>query len=454
MAVNERELVLDMLLKWKEGVQGQKILKEGLDNLLYLEKTERAFISRLFEGCMEKRLYLDYVLSLFLKTPITKLKPLILAVLRLSAYQILFMDRVPDSAAVNEAVKLVKKRGLASLSGFVNGVLRTVSREKEKIRLPKREENEALYLSLAYSIPLIIVERFLKDYGEETEAILKSFDEEKPLSVRINDRKTTEEALIKRLREEGVEAKRAVLPKALRLSSLDSLAFLESFEEGDFFVQDESSQLIGFLSGVKKGDFVLDLCAAPGGKTALLSFLVGEEGSVWAFDLSETKRSLILENVERLGLSNVKTEVNDASLFREDLKERAAVILCDLPCSGLGVMGKKKDIRYHFSEEKVRDLALLQKEILRVAVSYLKPGGRLIFSTCTMTKEENEENFIFLSKELGLFPQDFSLELPEELRGLSSGVRYMEEARRGYIRILPHDFGSDGFFISRFIRKK
>lgn len=454
MAINEREIVLDMLIKIEKGAMSHTVLKEGLDNLLYLEKSNRAFIARLFEGSVEKRIYLDYVIGLFSKTALPKMKPLIRSVLRMTVYQILFMDRVPDSAAINEAVKLVKKRGFIPLSGFVNGVLRTVSREKENLLLPDKEKEREKYLSVLYSMPEFLMKRFLRDYGEEAEVILSSFTKERKLTIRVNENRTDRESLLQRLAKEGVIARKGHLPHSIILEELDNLAFLQSFEDGDFFVQDESSQLVAELTPVKKGDRVIDLCAAPGGKTMALSMKAGRDGEVRAFDVSDYKLSLIEDNIERLGLENVTLGLNDASEFNEALREIADVILCDLPCSGLGVMGRKKDIRYHLSEEKIAELSKLQKKMLENALQYIKVGGYLIFSTCTMTKEENEENFAFLKSLNELEPVDFSKALPKSLLNLEVGDRYLEEAQKGFLRILPHDFDSDGFFISKFIRKK
>lgn len=453
MTINEREIVLDMLLSLEKGGLSHKILKDGLDNLLYLEKSHRAFISRLFEGSIEKRIYLDYVINLFSKTAVNKMKPLIRSLLRLSTYQILFMDRVPDSAAINEAVKLAKKRGFSSLSGFVNGVLRNIGREKESIALPDTNKERRSYLSVLYSMPEFLIDLFLDAYDEEAEPILRAFNEEKSLILRVNERKTTREQLLKRLEVEGVKAEASNLPLSIKIVGMDSFSFLESFEEGDFWLQDESSQMVGELSGVNRNDEVFDLCAAPGGKSFCLANQA-LQGRVVAMDLTDSKLSLIHDNIARLGMENVEVLANDALVFREEWIGMADLVLCDLPCSGLGVMGRKKDIKYHISMEKIKELSEIQKKILTNAIQYVKPGGCLIFSTCTMTKEENEENFTFLAEREEIEPLPFSDFLPDFLKGLSVYERYLREASKGYLRILPTDFGSDGFFISKFIRKK
>lgn len=454
MALNEREIVLDMLLRLHDGEKSHQVLKDGLDNLLYIEKAKRAFISRVFEGSIEKKIFLDYVIDSFSKTAVKKMKPLILALLRLTVYQIIFMDRVPDSAAINEAVKLSKKRGFVSLSGFVNGVLRTISRNKENLPLPDKEKDRVLYLSVVHAMPKNLVTHFLSEYKEDAEAILESFNKEPKLSIRVNTEKTGREELLLRLRAEGVDCEASpLLENSIHILKLDNLSFLESFAEGDFFIQAESSQLIGEIAGIKEGDTVLDLCAAPGGKSLLSALYTGKGGQVLSFDVSDFKLSLIHDNAERLGLCNITARLNDATILNPDLIEGGDVVLCDLPCSGLGVMGRKKDIRFHVSEDKICGLASLQKSMLENAIRYVKPGGTLIFSTCTMTKVENEENFLFLKDHEELSPVDFSKDLPEGLSSLKSAERLYKEAKLGYLEILPGDFDSDGFFISKFIRK-
>lgn len=454
MAVNEREIVLDMLISIEKGAMSHRVLKDGLDNLLYLEKTNRAFISRLFEGSIEKRIYIDYVIGLFSKTPIKKMKPLIISILRLSVYQLLFMDRVPDSATINEAVKLAKKRGFTPLSGFVNGILRTISRQKNEIPLPDREKEKEKYCSIKFSIPESLVRRFFKDYGDEAEEILSAFGEERDISIRINEVKTDRESLLKKLKEEGVVAKPSLLTKAIKIEKLDSFSFLSSFEEGDFWIQDESSQLVSEIAGIRGDEVIFDLCAAPGGKSMAFATSCKNGGRVFSFDLTDYKLSLIDDNIERLGIKNIETSLNDALVFNETLIEGADVILCDLPCSGLGVMGRKKDIRFHVTEEQIKELAEIQKKMLLNAIKYLKVGGILIFSTCTMTKEENEENFLFLKDREELEVLGFQELIPESFLKLRAYNRYKDEAKKGYLRILPQDFNSDGFFISKFIRKK
>ena len=452
MAVNEREVVLDMLLSLREGKLSHTILKDTLDSYLYLDKSSRGFITRLYEGTIEKRLYLDFIIDGYSKTPVKKMKPIIMLLLEMAVYQLFFMDRVPDSAAINEAVKLAKKRGLTGLSGFVNGVLRNIARNKENIALPDKNKDLIQYLEIKYSTPRTVVEYLIKDYGNhEAEEILEAFEEKRPLVARATKNR---EELIKKLDAEGVRVSTdTIFPESLKILELDSLSYLESFEDGDFVIQDESSQFIGKIVGLPKGARVLDLCAAPGGKSLLFAEME-EVDEIISCDISESKTELIEENVRRIGTDKIRTMVNDASLYNPDFMDGFDLVICDLPCSGLGVMGRKRDIKYNVTEDKIRELAKLQRTILENAVRYVKKGGRLIYSTCTMTKAENEENFTFISEFKGFSSVDFSDKIRGYVDRYKYGERLVKEAKKGFIRLFPGELGTDGFFISEFMREE
>ena len=452
MAVNEREVVLDMLLSLREGKLSHTILKDTLDSYLYLDKSSRGFITRLYEGSIEKRLYLDFIIDGYSKTPVKKMKPIIMLLLEISVYQLFFMDRVPDSAAINEAVKLAKKRGLTGLSGFVNGVLRNIARNKENIALPDKNKDLIKYLEIKYSTPKAVVEHFINDYGsEKTEEILEAFEEKRPLVARATKNR---EELIKKLDAEGVRVSTdTIFPESVRILELDSLSYLESFEDGDFVIQDESSQFIGKIVGLPKGARVLDLCAAPGGKSLLFAEME-EVDEIISCDITESKTELIEDNIRRIGTDKIRTKVNDASLYNPDFVDGFDLVICDLPCSGLGVMGRKRDIKYNVTEDKIRELAKLQRTILENAVRYVKKGGRLIYSTCTMTKAENEENFTFISEFKGFSAVDFSDKIRGYVDRYKDGERLVNEAKKGFIRLFPGELGTDGFFISEFMREE
>ena len=455
MAVNEREIVLDMFLLLKDGKPGHIVLKDTLDNYLYLDKASRGFITRLYEGSIEKMIYLDFVINNFSKTPVKKLKPVIRILMETAVYQIFFMDRVPVSAAINEAVKLTKKRGFAGLSGFVNGVLRNIARNKENITLPDKNKEYLRYLEVKYSMPKEVIEHFIEEYDNvQTEEILETFEKKQPIVARVNGTRLTREELVKKLTEEDVKVSTdTVFPESLKILELDSLNFLESFENGDFVIQDESSQFIGKIAELPPNAQVLDICAAPGGKTLLMADKPEVEEIV-ACDISKRKTDLIEENIRRLSINKVKTVVNDATEFNPDFNNKFDLVICDLPCSGLGVMGRKRDIKYNVTIAKIKDLAKLQRRILENAKAYVKIGGILIFSTCTMTKAENEENLKFISEFTGFSPVDFSDKIKDSVVRYKVGSRLVSEAKKGYIRLIPGELGTDGFFISEFMREK
>lgn len=455
LAVNEREIVLDMFLSLKEGKASHIVLKETLDNYLYLDKVSRAFITRIFEGTIEKRIYLEYVINSFSKTPVKKLKPIIRILLETAVYQLFFMDRVPDRAAINEAVNLAKKRGLAGLSGFVNGVLRNIARNKTKIELPDKDRDYIKYLEVKYSTPNEVVGLFIEEYGEKkAEEILETFEKKQPITARVNGTRLTREELITKLLEEDVKVSiDTVFPESIRILELDSLNFLDSFEAGDFVIQDESSQFIGKIAELSAHSKVLDLCAAPGGKTLLMAEKP-EVDRVVACDISERKTGLIEENVNRLCIDKVSILVNDATVFNAEFENNFDLVICDLPCSGLGVIGRKRDIKYNITKNKIGELAKLQRSILGNARKYVKKGGYLIFSTCTMSRLENEDNFKFISEFTGFSPVNFSDKIRESVVKYEAGSRLLEEAEKGYVRLIPGELGTDGFFISEFMREE
>ena len=429
--VNTRALVLEMLMEVNEKDQySHLVLRQVLEKYQYLDKHERAFLTRLFEGAVEKGITLDYVINCFSKTKVKKMKPLIRNLLRMSVYQLLYMDAVPDSAAINEAVKLARKRGFCGLSGFVNGVLRTVARKKQEIVWPKESENPVEAFSVRYSMPEWIIEEWCLDYGrDKTIQILKEFSEkkslEKKLTVRTNLSRCTPEELRRKLEAEGVQG----IPYAFAISGFDYLAGLDSFAEGLFYVQDVSSMMVAETAEPKPGDYVIDVCAAPGGKSTHMAELMQGTGMVEARDLTEYKVGLMEENRIRHGLSNMMAVQQDALVYDEASHEKADVLVCDLPCSGLGVMAKKTDIRYKMTKEKAEKLALLQRQILNVVHDYVKPGGILLYSTCTIRKSENEENVDwFLSKH-----SEFSLEMMRQM--------------------YPGEVGNDGFFLAKLVKK-
>lgn len=408
------------------------------------KKSDRAFYTRLCEGVTERKIYLDYILDTYSKIPMRKCKPLIRSLLRMGAYQILFMD-VRDAAACSEAVSLAKKRGFGRLSGFVNGVLRTVVREKNNLPVPDKRVFDK-YLSITYSVPEWLTKLIIKQYGDETaERIFSSFLEARPLTIRTNLSKINPEALEKELLEEGLEVQKGnYLPYAFSISHLNYLGKLAAFRQGKFAVQDESSQLAVEIADIKDGDFVLDVCAAPGGKTFHAADRLHGTGRVLSRDLTEYKTDLIEENKERMNYDNVEVQQWDALMEDESLLESVDVLLADLPCSGLGIMGRKNDIKYQMSETQLVELATLQKQILSVIWKYVKPGGEMIFSTCTLNKSENVDNVHWIEENTPMRLVSIEEQLPEHLKGRTGS--------QGYLQLIPGTDTCDGFFISKFKR--
>lgn len=403
IVVNTREIVLDCLMEILEKKQySHYVMKQVLDKYGYLDKKDRSFIKRVTEGTLERCLELDYVIDSFSKVSVKKMKPLIRNVLRMSVYQLFYMDHTPDSAVCNEAVKLAAGRGFSSLKGFVNGVLRNIARNKEQIAYPDREKARELYLSVRYSMPEWIVKMWLARFGEEkTETILAGLLSERPVTVRINEnlQRAEKEALLDAMKAEGIEAEPTSLPYAYRLRGIDRVEWIPGFDEGRFTVQDMGSMEIVETADMKEGQFVLDVCGAPGGKALHAAEKVKQTGNVLVRDISKRKVELMRENIQRSGCTHIKAEAFDATVLDEANVEKADVVIADLPCSGLGVIGRKADIKYRVTKQDVTQIAALQKKILSVVWQYVKPGGKLVFSTCTLTGEENEENTAwFLSK--------------------------------------------------------
>lgn len=430
--INTREVILDALMEILEKGQYSHLVMQGvLTKYGYLDKQERSFIKRVCEGTIEQKIRLDYVIDQFSKTKVRKMKPLIRTLLRMSVYQILFMDAVPDSAVCNESVKLATKRGFGPLKGFVNGVLRTIAREKETIKYPEREKDVISYLSVRYSMPEEIILLWQEQYGEtQTEQMLGALLEKRPLTLRISESLAEEEkeALLAKIKEEGIDVSPTELTYVYAISGADRVGSLPGYEEGQIFVQDLGSAMVVELAGITEGDFVLDVCAAPGGKATHAAVKTGPAGHVIARDLTEYKVSLIEENIERLGLFNIEAQVFDATCPDQEMEGKADVVIADLPCSGLGVIGRKGDIKYRVTRQSLAEVSQLQREILSVVQSYVKPGGILVYSTCTVNRGENEEN-----KEWFL-----------------SNYPFEEEKER---LMLPGKDGSDGFYMVRMRRK-
>ncbi len=472
---NIREITLNILMEYdRGGVRKPALLKDSLDKYDYLETRDKAFMKRVVDGCLERQIQIDYILDSFSKTKVEKMQPFIRSLLRMGVYQIMFMDSVPDSAACNESVKLATKHKFSGLKGFVNGVLRNVSRNKDKIEYPdKAKDGGAAYLSVLYSMPEWICRMWLDRYGfDKTEDMLKFFLEPRPTTIRLKAG-TDADAFAKELSDASALVHQSkLLPYALELEKTDNIRFLPGFDEGKFFVQDVSSMLVTEIADPKPGQVLVDVCAAPGGKSLHAAERVFDEaadyssedlsqsaGVVLSRDVSERKCDLIRENAERMDLANVDVRMHDARIHDQSLESKADILYMDLPCSGLGIIGRKTDIKYNVTKQSLSDLSRLQREIIKTAWDYVKPGGILMYSTCTINREENENVVEHICAELPFEAVDFSDLLPEALKKAPAGSEndscplLADQAKKGYIQLLPGEYGTDGFFIAKLRRK-
>ncbi len=434
---NTRELVLETLLSVEKGESySHRVLSALLDKYQYLSKQERSFITRVTLGTLERRIELDYIIDWFSKVKVKKMKPVIRCILRMGVYQLKYMDSVPDSAVCNEAVKLAGKKGFVSLKGFVNGVLRSISRNLPEVSYPSEEEKPIEAVSIRCSIPQWILRQWREDYGwEKTKSMAESFLNQERTTIRVNTMMTDREKLIDDLKKQGIQAEKLVLrdypdfKQGLYIWEYDYLLKIKEFAQGQFYVQDVSSMLPVWFLNPKEGDFVVDVCAAPGGKSIHAAQLMQGLGVVEARDLTDYKVGLIEENIARARLKNVKAVKWDALILDESLVGKADGVIADLPCSGLGVLKKKPDIRYRMTREQQEELSRLQRQILSNACQYVKPGGTLLYSTCTVNKIENEDNTAWFLQN----HQEFSLAKERQ--------------------IFPGESCGDGFYLAKMIRR-
>lgn len=412
---NARKTAVKVLVKIeKEGTYSNLGVAEALKNS-ELKLQDKYLATAIIYGVLDRKITLDYILSKFLKTPINKTEPFTLMVLRSALYQIKYMDKIPESAAVNEAVKIMKSSKFSRNAGFVNGVLRSVLRTD--VEIPKGDSAEDL--SVRYSCPLWIVESFLKDYGlEDTKALLEESLKPAPTVLRINTVKADISEIEKEyeIKENSIE-----LTKGIDISNS------ELYKKGLVYAQDYASQRAVEILSPKSGDRVLDLCSAPGGKAFTMANLMGNKGEILACDLYPHRVELIKRTAKRLGLDIIKTAVADATEYNPKLGEFDCV-LCDVPCSGLGVIRRKPEIKYNALPclEKLKNIQL---SILKNAVKYLKKGGKLLYSTCTLRREENEKLVISFQKE------------------------YNDLCKVYEHTFMPHKDGTDGFYCALFEKR-
>ena len=418
---NGRKLAVKALLKINTDSAYSNITLNSLFAESDASSVDKALATALVYGVLDRKITIDYVLSKFLKTPLKKVAPFTKEVLRTAVYQIMFMDKIPNSAAVDEAVKLVKASKESRNSGFVNAVLRNILRAETL--LPQGDSLEDL--SIIYSCPKEIIESFINDYGLDNakrllEESLKSAD----ITVRVNTVKTNVEDFEKEI---GVDTEKTDIDGGLILKSGIDVGKNKLYNDGLFYVQDLASQKAVSVLNPTADSSVLDMCAAPGGKSFTMALLMQYKGEIVSCDLYPQRVELIEKSAKRLGLSIIKTKVSDATVYNEDLGE-FDYILCDAPCSGLGVIRRKPDIKYKAFDE-FDSLCEIQSEILNNAVKYLKKGGKLLYSTCTLRKKENEDIVnAFLNEN-----KDFKCEYSHTF--------------------MPHTDGTDGFYCALLTNK-
>lgn len=444
-----REAALKALVETeKKEAYSNLVLKKILRDDIF-DARDRAFITELVYGTIARKLTLDWIIARFSKTKLSKLSIWVLYILRMGVYQLLFLDRVPPSAACNTSVDLAKRYAGAS-RGFVNAVLRNISRS-----IPEFCQNDintgslVQDLSIQYSFPEYLVRAWLPEFGESlTRELLRALLDRPDFSVRVNTLKTGPEEVCRELSEAGITVRAGrYLPEALVLDGVSDISRVKAFTEGRILVQDESSMLAARILDPKPGEKVLDACAAPGGKTTHIAQLMKNQGHIAAWDIHEHKTDLIRENAERLGITIIHTKKRDAAEYTGEAAGRYERVLVDAPCSGTGIIRRKPDIKWQRKPEDYDALVEIQRKILYNAGRYVIPGGTLVYSTCSLDVRENEHILRdFLARNPDFKPSPPDPFLPENLRGRPG-------SEKGMLRLFPHTDGTDGFFIARMIRK-
>ena len=441
-----RELALQILYQVnEEGAYANLALDKALFPCTWLDPRDRGLITEIVYGSVKSMGKLDYVLNQFASTKVKKMDKWTRNILRMSLYQILFLDKVPDSAAVNEAVKLAKHYG--HVDKFVNAVLRNILRGMDTIQWPDKKKDPVQYLMMEYSFPQWMVQRFIRQYGvEKAEQLCAWYNQPASLWVRTNTLKTTRSELKKQLEEAGLTVRESRhTPEGLKIENAVNLHQLKAFQQGLFTVQDESSMLVALAAEPAPGQRVLDVCSAPGGKTTHMAQLMKNKGQIFACDIHQHRLDLIAENCKRLGISNVELVKQDGTKLTKRWQEPFDVILCDVPCSGLGVLGRRADARWSKESEDITGLCKIQRKILEEAAQLVVPGGTLIYSTCTIAPEENQEM-------VEQFLQDHPEYMLDET--LTDCWLDVDKGETGYVQFLPFEDDMDGFFIARMMRRE
>ena len=416
------QIINDVLYKGAFLEESLEILKKS-----NIDERDYNFIKEITTGVIRNRTYLDYVIKINSRVKIKRIHKIILSILEMAIYQMYFLDKVPDYSIVDESVNLAKIYGNRGSISFTNGILRSISKkDAPQVKIEDSIDN----LSTFYSHPKFYTEYFYNNYGEEfTKKLLKANNEMPPFTIRVNTLKTSKSDLMNNLKELGFEIEETVYDNALNILNPKGIIDTKYFDDGHFYVQDLGSILVASFLNPRENSSLLDLCAAPGGKTTHLAELMNNTGEIIACDKSQGKTKLIQENAKRLGVKNIETRVNNARVLNEDFIDKFDYVLVDAPCSGTGLYRKKPDIKWNKDLDDIRALAEIQLEILDKAKEYVKEGGELLYSTCSLSKIENEDvvnKFLENNKNFKI----------KKLRD------------RDVLKLFPSTDGSDGFSIT------
>lgn len=430
-----RELALHILMKFQNEDAFSNILINAELNKSELSDLDKSFVTQLVYGVITNKIAIDYIIKKSSKIRFNKIAVPILNILRLGIFQIYYLDKVPVSATCNEAVKLAKKYGHITSANFVNAILRNATRT-DKNTFFENINNKVERLSIEYSYPLWLVSRFVSQFGyDETVELLKANSNLRYETIRINTLKINRDEVKKRFSN----ARDGKLDDILYVNSVKEFLHSDEFKNGLITFQDEAPALVAHLLNANESDKILDICAAPGGKTTHIAALTNDNAEIIAMDLYEHRGELIKETAKRLGVNSIDVKINDATVFIPEFVNKFDRIVADVPCSGLGVIRKKPDIKLRITEKEIDEINEVQKKILGNIAKYLKPGGVLVYSTCTVIEKENEETIKwFLENNKGFTVCTDEKKIPVEWR---SGLK------NGMLLLLPNKHGCDGFFI-------
>lgn len=442
MKINAREIIFNILYEVDEkGAFSNVSINRNLEDTI--EKKDESFVREIVYGVLENRLYLDYIIKDFSKIRFNKISVKVRNILRMGIYQIIFMDKVPDSAACNEAVNLAKKITHKGTHGFINGILRSVIRNRSNIKFPDKNKTPIDYLSVKYSNPMWLTKRWIDGFGYEfTESLLECNNKKPLLNIRVNTLKVTRDELVLLLKSKDLNVEKTIYSDdGIVIYNPFRITETEEFKNGFFTIQDESSMLVGDIMNPVEGSLVIDLCSAPGGKCTHLAQKMKNKGKIISRDIYDHKIKLIDQNAKRLGINIIETQKFDASILDESLLEKADYCLVDAPCSGFGIIRRKPEIKWTKNEDDLTKINDIQYKILLNASRYIKKNGTLIYSTCTIEKNEN----INIIKKFLKHNKDFELS--------SINNTKLPNSENGYIELYPNIHNTDGFFIAKLIKK-